>query len=468
MFPRLLCLCLLVMAASLHARTPNIILIFADDLGYADIGCFGAQGIETPHLDRLAAEGRKFTRFYVSSPVCSASRAALLTGCYHVRVGIHGALPPNASSGLNPVETTLSSMLKARGYATAIVGKWHLGSRAPLLPSAHGFDEWLGLPYSNDMWPHHPEARPGTYPPLPLYDGGAIIDHEVSPQEQALLPERYARRAVDFIRRSTGGPFFLYFAPAMPHVPLFAGKNFEGKSKRGLYGDVISEIDWSVGEILSTLDELSIAGNTLIIFTSDNGPWLSYGEHAGDSGPLREGKGTCWEGGVRVPALMRWPGVIPAGTECREPLMTIDLLPTIAKLSDGRLPAHPIDGRDISAFLTGAPPASEHPYYFYNHGQLHALTAGRWKLMLPHTYRTLGDQPKAAGGKPGRYRQARISEPELYNLESDPSERLNVAADHPDVVKRFLALAERIRQELGSAPEVVGKGVRPAATLDTP
>jgi arylsulfatase A len=451
------------------AEPPNIVLIFADDLGYGDIGSFGAKNYQTPNLDRLAAAGRKFTRFYVSSAVCSASRSALLTGCYHSRVGIHGALGPNARMGLNPTETTIAEMLKLQGYATGMVGKWHLGNAPEFLPDKQGFNEWLGLPYSNDMWPSHPEAKPGSYPPLPLYDGDKIIDADVTAEEQAALPARYAKRAVDFIRRNKERPFFLYFAPNMPHVPLFAGERFREKSGGGLFGDVISEIDWSVGEVVRTLEELKLTENTLVIFTSDNGPWLSYGDHAGSSGPLREGKGTSWEGGIRVPCIMRWPERIPAGTVCNEPLMTIDLLPTIARISGAKLPEVKIDGRDVWPLLAGDTDAKSPQaayFIFYANNQLQAVISGQWKLLLPHTYRTMGDQPRATGGVPGKYQQVKITAPELYDLTADAGESTNVSAANPDVVARLSKFADEIRADLGdSLTEQKVIGLRPAGQL---
>ena len=259
-------------------------------------------------------EGRRFTDFHVAQPVCSASRAALLTGCYPNRIGIHGALGPEAKHGLADGETTLAEMFKQKGYATGMVGKWHLGHHPQFLPMRHGFDEYLGLPYSNDMWPHHPEAKPGAYPPLPLIEGEKIVDAEVSPEDQRQLTTQYTERAVNFIERNKDGPFFLYVAHSMPHVPLFVSDKFKGKSERGLYGDVMMEIDWSVGEILKALKKHDLDENTLVIFTSDNGPWLSYGDHAGSAGPLREGKGTCGKAASASRASCAWPGKIPAGT----------------------------------------------------------------------------------------------------------------------------------------------------------
>lgn len=453
------------------SRPPNIVVIFTDDQGYADVGVFGAKGFKTPNLDRLAKQGRKFTNFHVAQPVCSASRAALLTGCYPNRIGIHGALGPSARHGLHDNEVTLAELLKQQGYATGMAGKWHLGHHPQFLPVRHGFDEYFGLPYSNDMWPYHPEARPGTYPPLPLIEGDRIIDAEVTPVEQTQLTTRYTERAVEFIERHKERPFFFYLAHSMPHVPLFVSDKFKGKSKQGLYGDVIMEIDWSVGEVLKALKRHKLDANTLVIFTSDNGPWLSYGDHAGSAKPLREGKGTSWEGGTRVPCIVRWPGKIPAGTTSDAMWMTIDLLPTIAKLAGAELPLHAIDGRAVWPLITGAKDA-QHPhdaYFFYYHvNQLQSVVSGdgRWKLILPHAYRTLAGRPGGSQGVPAKYEQSTIIEPELYDLRRDVGEIRNVATAHPEVIRQLLALAEQAREELGdSLTKREGRGTRQPGRL---
>ena len=335
------CLGLVPAAATAADRLPNVVLIFTDDQGYGDLGCYGATGFATPHVDKLAEQGVRFTDFHVSQPVCSASRASLMTGCYANRIGIHGALSPAARHGISAAETTLAEVCKGRGYATGMVGKWHLGHHPQFLPTRHGFDSYLGLPYSNDMWPFHPQAK-GGYPNLPLIDGEKVTNPSVTAKDQARLTGLYTKRAVAFIAENKDKPFFLYVAHSMPHVPLFAGDGFGGKAKQGLYGDVIQEIDASVGAVLDALDAHKVADNTLVIFTSDNGPWLSYGNHGGSSGGLREGKGTVWEGGVRVPFVARWPGKIPAGSVCREPAMTIDVLPTVAAAIGAKAPALPI------------------------------------------------------------------------------------------------------------------------------
>lgn len=471
---RFLLLCCLVLASSagLSAAPPNVVLIFMDDMGYADVGSFGARDYATPNIDRLAREGRRFTNFHVAQAVCSASRAALLTGCYPNRIGIHGALGPQAAHGLHSQETTLAELVKARGYATAAVGKWHLGHQPPFLPTRHGFDEFYGLPYSNDMWPFHPEAKPGAYPKLPLFENERIIDDDVTPQDQARLTGDYTRRAVSFIERSKERPFFLYLAHSMVHVPLFAGKAFQGKSGRGLFADVMLEVDWSVGQVLEALDRHGLRDNTWVIFTSDNGPWLSYGDHAGSAGPFREGKGTSWEGGTRVPCLMRWPGRIPAGSSTDSRLMTIDLLPTLAGVTGAGLPELPIDGRDVWPLLAGEPGAANpHECYatYYENNQLQALTTGdgRWKLHLPHGYRTLGDQPRASGGRPVKYRRGQVVKPELYDLQADPAESRDLAAEQPAVVARLQALAETLRAELGDSLQKrpKGRGTRPPGRL---
>jgi arylsulfatase len=443
-----LCLLFLSLAAPLRAASPNIVLIFADDLGYADIGPFGAKKHRTPHLDRLAREGGRFTSFYTAQPVCSASRAALLTGCYPNRVGIHGALGPQSKVGIHSNEVTLAELVKQKDYATAIFGKWHLGHHPQFLPTRHGFDEYYGLPYSNDMWPHHPEAKKGSYPELPLIDGERTIAHN---PDQTQLTKNYTERATRFIAKNKEQPFFLYLAHSMPHVPLYASDRFKGKSGAGLYADVIEEIDWSVGEILKTLAENNLDQNTLVIFTSDNGPWLSYGDHAGSAGPLREGKGTVWEGGVRVPCIMRWPGKIPAATECAEPAMTIDFFPTIAHLIGADLPAHKIDGKNIWPLLDGTANAkSPQPAYFfyYNTNDLLAVRSGPWKLHVPQTYRSLNGRTGGTNGIPAKYENLK-TDLALYNLDSDPGETKNLAPDQPEVVAKLQSLLAAARRDLG-------------------
>jgi arylsulfatase len=436
---------------------PNLVVVFCDDLGYADIGPFGGKLARTPHLDRMAREGRTFTNFHVSQPVCSASRASLLTGCYANRVGIHGALGPNAKIGLNPKETTLASMLKGKGYATACVGKWHLGHLPEFLPTRQGFDSFFGIPYSGDMWPLHPEA-PKAYPPLPLLRDTTVVDASVSAEDQKRLTGQFADESVRFIEKSAGKPFFLYLAPNQPHVPLFVGKDFEGKSGKGLYADVIEEIDDTVGRILKKLDDLKLSDNTWVVFTSDNGPWLSYGDHAGSSGGFREGKGTVWEGGTRVPCIMRWPGQIPAGSTSDAMLMTIDLLPTVASKVGAELPSNRIDGGNCWGIISGkadaknphSTPEDGYACYFM-HNELQAVLSGdgRWKLVLPHTYRTLSGKPGGTGGIPVKYTSQKITQPELYDLKNDPGERKNLAQDQPAELARLQALAEKFRSDLG-------------------
>ncbi|MBM3879447.1 MAG: sulfatase [Verrucomicrobia bacterium] len=445
-------------------RLPNIVLIFTDDQGYADVGVFGARGFTTPNLDRLAAEGIRFSDFHVAQAVCSASRAALLTGCYPNRVGIHGALGPASRIGLHPDEVTLAELVQQKGYATGMVGKWHLGRPSQFLPVRQGFDEYFGLPYSNDMWPYHPEAKPGTYPPLPLIEGDRVINEAVTPEDQTQLTTWYTERAVKFIERNKHQPFFLYVAHSMPHVPLYVSDKFKGKAPQGRYGDVIMEIDWSVGQILEALRTHGLDQETLVLFTSDNGPWLSYGNHAGSARPLREGKGTAWEGGTRVPFLARWPGKIRPGSVCREPAMTIDLFPTIAGLIGAELPRHRIDGLDIWPLLRGDPDAkSPHAAYFmyYAQNELQAVRSGPWKLVLPHAYRTLAGSPGGQDGIPAKYETARVTAPELYDLAREAEERANLAAQHPDVVRRLEALAEQCRRDLGDAlTQQTGTGAR--------
>jgi arylsulfatase len=446
---------------------PNVVIIFMDDMGYADVSCFGAEGYTTPNIDRLAEEGRKFTNFHVNQPVCSASRCGLLTGCYSNRIGIHGALGPGASTALHPDEMTIADLLKQKGYATGMSGKWHLGDVPGFLPTDQGFDEYYGLPYSNDMWPFHPTAK--HFPKLPMYEGAKVVDEEVTPEEQKVLTRDYTQRAVDFIDRNKDQPFFFYLAHSMVHVPLFVTDEFEGKSGAGLYADTMLEVDWSVGQVMEALERNGIAENTWIIFTSDNGPWLSYGDHAGSSGPYREGKGTSWEGGTRVTGIMRWPARIPAGTTSDAMAMTIDLLPTIAAVADAPLPEKKIDGLNILPLITGKEGATNpHDGYafYYKKNELQAVTTGdgRWKLVFPHTYRTLSGREGGTGGTPVKYDNLKLEAPELYNLYTDPTESKNVINDFPEEKAKLMAYAETIRTELGDGlrKKPTGSGTREA------
>lgn len=448
-------------------RLPNFVIIFIDDMGYADIGPFGAKGYTTPNLDRLAKEGRRFTDFYVPQAVCSASRAGMVTGCYNVRVGIQGALTHTANYGLSAGEMTLADVVKQKGYATACFGKWHLGHHPKFLPTSHGFDEYLGLPYSNDMWPLHPTAGK-NFPDLPLIEGTRVVDANVTDEDQNQLTTRYTERAVRFIEKNKDRPFLIYLPHSMVHVPLHVSDKFRGKSPRGLFGDVVMEIDWSVGQIVDALRKVKLDKDTLVLFTADNGPWLSYGDHAGSAGPLREGKGTMFDGGCREPTVMWWPGKIPAGTVCKTPAMTIDILPTIAHLAGARLPEHPIDGKNIWPLVAGQPGAqSPHEaYYFYWGKHLEAVRMGRWKLHFPHAYRTLGGRPGGTGGLPVPYQQAKIGLA-LFDLEKDPGETTDVLSQHPDVVAKIKKLADGVRAELGdSATKQKGSGVRDPGRLE--
>jgi arylsulfatase A len=437
------------------APLPNIVVIFADDLAYADVGCFGA-GYATPHLDRLAAGGARFTHFY-AQPQCSPSRAALMTGCYPQRVGIPWVVGPKGPAwtadkhyiGLHPSEQTLAELLKTKGYATACVGKWHLGHDPVHLPTRHGFDEYFGLPYSNDMYP----GDGSEWGDLPLIDGEKTV--ELNP-DQGQLTRRYTQRAVDFIKRNRQKPFFLYLAHSMPHVPIFASGKFRGKSGRGLYADVVQELDWSVGEVHKALKKQGLADNTLVIFTSDNGPWLVYGNHAGSSGPLRAGKATVFEGGVRVPTIVHWPGRVPAGSTCAQVAGLIDLWPTVAEVVGAPRPAVPLDGRSLLPLLqnpAGAKSPREYHYYFQIN-ELQAIRQGKWKLHVPHNY----EQVAQAGqdGQRGKSGQQPL-ELSLYDLEADPGEQTNLAAQHPEVVERLRAELLRFGQELKAQQRPAGK-----------
>lgn len=445
-------------------HSPNIVLIFTDDQGYRDLGCFGAPDILTPNIDRMAREGARFNNFHVAQAVCSASRSALMTGCYPNRVGVSGAYGPNSPRGLHPEETTIAEMLKTKGYATAIYGKWHLGDHPEMLPTKQGFDEYFGIPYSNDMWPHHPwQGTVFDFPELPLMENELVVD---TLDEQSQITTWYTEHAVDFIERNREEPFFLYLAHSMPHVPLFVSEKFKGKSPRGLYGDVIMEIDWSVGQVLQTLEDNGLTDNTLVIFTSDNGPWLSYGTHSGSALPLREGKGTSLEGGVRVPCVMKWPGHITPGTEIDAPAMTIDILPTLAEIAAAELPERKIDGKSILELMTTGMESSPHQeayfiYYHNNHLEGMLSGDGRWKMYFPHQYRSLNGRTGRNDGLPIDYEQLPMGE-ELYDLYNDISETTNVAAKHPDIIEKMKMQAEGIREELGDElTDREGKANRP-------
>jgi arylsulfatase A-like enzyme len=483
---RLLVACGLLSAATSLAgsddgRPPNVVVILADDLGYADVGCFGATAIRTPHIDRLAREGTRFTSFYVGQAVCTASRAALLTGCYPNRIGMSGALNHTSITGIHPEELLLSERLVARGYATAAFGKWHLGLQPPFWPTRRGFGEFLGIPYSNDNGPLHPTVS--GMPPLPLFDGDRVVETD---PDQSQFTRRFTERAVEFIVRHRQQPFFLYVPHVMPHVPIFASADWRGRSGRGLYGDVVEELDWSVGRILEAIREHGLAENTLVVFTSDNGPFLSYGDHAGSAGPLREGKLTTFEGGMRVPCVARWPGRVPAGRTCDAIVSTLDLCATVAALSAAPPPTRRIDGIDVRDLLFGMKEGQgRETFWFYSGDELHAVRAGDWKLHLPHEYLTVDGSP-GAGGKPasaGRMRPKSIAESgirgiasrhgyavanqprALYNLREDPGERRDVAADHPDMVARLERVVDAARAELGdSLTNARGGGARRAGS----
>lgn len=434
---------------------PNFIIIFCDDMGYADIDSFGAKGYTTPNVDKMAKEGMIFTDFHVASAVCSASRAGLLTGCYSERVSIRGALGPSATIGLNPKEENIARLLKKKNYRTAIFGKWHLGHHKQFLPLQQGFDEFFGLPYSNDMWPVGYDGKPikdswkSGYPELRLIDGNEPEEAVKDLSDQAQLTTKYTEHAVKFINKNAKNKFFLYFAHSMPHVPIAVSDKFKGKSERGLYGDVIEEIDWSVGQIFKTLKENGIDENTLVVFTSDNGPWLNFGNHAGSAFPLREGKGTMWEGGDRVPCVMRWPAKIPPNTVCDKMASTIDLLPAFVKITDEKMPKNKIDGVNILPLLyneKGANPRDEF-WYYYDY-DLIAVRKNDWKLYFPCVQRSYEGMTPGKDGFPGPTWQKKIGY-ELYNLKDDVEERNDVIEKHPDIVAELKKIGDKARYELG-------------------
>ncbi len=427
----------------------NIVLFYLDDSGLADFSFNGAVGYTTPNVDYIAANGLRFTNYYAAQPISGASRSALVTGCYSNRVGLTGAPMTGSAFGLADEEETIGEILQANGYSTALIGKWHIGDAERFLPPHHGFDEWFGLPYSNDMWPNHPTMR---FPRLPLYDGLEVQEYIDTYGDMDQLTTRYTERAVDYITRNAKAnkPFFLYFAHAMPHVPLGVSDKFRGKSGAGLFGDVMMELDWSIGTVRQTLEDLSIADNTLIIITSDNGPWSNYGNHAGSSGGLREGKSTTFNGGLRVPCIFYMPGHIREGI-CNDLISNIDFLPTLASLTGAMQPKLKIDGVDFIPYLTGETKEAPRKYlcFYFRRNSLEAVTDGQYKMVFPHTYQSYEVYAPGMDGKPGQLGMLEVTETELYDLRQDPGERRNVIGLYPEKEAELLKVADDIRADLG-------------------
>ena len=443
-------------AAETKPAKPNIVVILIDDMGYGDIGPYGSKLNRTPHLDRMAAEGMKLTSFY-AAPVCTPSRAQMMTGCYAKRVSLPDVIFPSCPIGISAKEHTVAELLKQQGYATTCVGKWHLGDQPEFLPTRHGFDHYLGLPYSNDMGG---TGKPGPLgnvrPPLPLVRDSRVIE---APADQDTLTARYTEEAVKFITTNKDRPFFLYLPHTAVHVPLHPGERFKGKSANGAYGDWVEEVDWSVGRVLDTLRKLELSDHTLVLFTSDNGPWLMMGKNGGVAGPLHGGKGTTWEGGMREPTIAWWPGKITAASVCDAPLSEIDVLPTVVKLAGGAVPTdHVIDGRDIWPLLCGQTKDSPHDALFYFNGkQLQAVRSGPWKLAIT---------AQGTGLPKGAAQPVKHAGPRLYNLDSDIGEVSDVAAQHPDIVARLQGFVARMDTDLGARG--VGPGVRPPDRVADP
>lgn len=463
----ILFLTILLFSFSLSTKSsqkPNVIIVYMDDMGFGDIARNGAQGYQTPNFDKLANDGIYFSQFYSPQAVCTASRAGLLTGCYPNRIGFNGAIDHTAKIGLNSEEETIAELLKNEGYATAAFGKWHLGHLPQFLPTNHGFDEFYGIPYSHDMWPNHPITK-NYYPELPLIEGTKTI--QLNP-DQTQFTTTFTEKTLDFIRRKKDKPFFVYLAHPMPHVPLAVSSKFKGKSKQGLYGDVIMELDWSIGQIRETLKKLKLEENTLLIVTSDNGPWLNYGNHAGSSGGLREGKGTSFEGGQRVPCMMTWKGKIPAGVVYNNLSAGLDILPTIVEVTGAKLPKRRIDGVSISSVIHGdlsATPRNSFLYY-YRRNNLEAVRDEKWKLVFPHPGRTYEGFAPGKDGVPGGANENFAFDGGLYDLRRDPGERYNVIKENPEIVRKLNALADEARVDMGDdLTKIDGKNRREIGKL---
>ena len=444
---------------------PNIVFVLTDDLGFEDLSSYGSTIIHTPNLDKLASEGALLNSYYSPQAVCSASRASILTGSYPNRIGFSGALGPNSKKGINPNELLISEMLKDKGYKTAAYGKWHLGDNKKFLPTRHGFDDFYGILYSNDMWPFHAEY-PNSYPDLMLYDQETPIKVL---EDQSNLTKELTLKSVEFIEKNKDNPFFLYLAHPQPHVPLFASSDFKGKSENGLYADVIQEIDYSVGAIMKALKDNNLEDNTIVIFTSDNGPWLSYGEHSGSTGIYREGKGTTWEGGQRVPCIVWYPNEIKPNTVISTPLMGIDWLPTFASITNSRLSENKIDGKNIWEVLINKTDKSPHEalFFYYHVNSLHAVRYGYWKMYFPHRYRTLNGRKGRNDGRPIKYEYVNLEQKELYNLAQDPSETNNIYEEFSEIAKIIEKLADIKRNEIGDdLTKVNGTENRPVGMID--
>ena len=451
------------MAADELSKKPNFVVIFVDDMGYGDIEPYGSKLNRTPNLSRMAAEGMKLTSFY-AAPVCTPSRAQMMTGCYAKRVSMPNVIFPSCPTGLSTDEKTVARLLKGMGYTTMCIGKWHLGDQPEFLPTKHGFDKYVGLPYSNDMGAraekagNKPDAKKDKRPPLPLLRDGKVVE---APAEQDKLTKLYTEEAVKFITENKDKPFFLYFPHTAVHTPINPGKDFAGKSANGRYGDWVEEVDWSVGEVLKTLRGLKIDSNTMVLFTSDNGPWLVKGKDGGIAGPLRGGKGSCWEGGVRVPTVAWWPGRIEAGSSCDAMMSEIDVLPTLVKLAGGAVPVDKkIDGMDVWPLLSGKSKESPHEALYYFKGDsLCGVRSGSWKLLTVH-------QGDGMGMKVPAKNDRKSSGPELYNLDKDTGEKEDVAGKNPDVVKKLQDLIAKMDADLGI--KETGPGVRPCGVVSEP